>query len=119
MDGLKPNEEIMTSAATAAGVLAVFALQAPNTADVRGARPHNNTVHNSVRTAALTATILVAGLSILAKSATIAVVGGLTIAVEGWVAFHANAVDPMTGQVTAPAQFAQPVQPGSGGTGPA
>jgi hypothetical protein len=119
MAGLKPNEEIVTSAATVASVLAVFQFQAPNMADVRGAKPHNPIVHKSVKTAALTSTILVSGLALLAKSPTLFVVGGLTIAIEAWTMYHANSVHPQTGQVTVPGQYPAASQPGSGGVGPA
>lgn len=116
---LKPNEEIMTSAATLAVVYGIFQVEAPNMADVRAAQPGNSTVHGSVRTAAMMSAAVVAGISLLAKSPTIFVVGGLATAAMGWTFYHANAVHPQTGKVVVPGQSGTPTQPGAGGNGPA
>lgn len=119
MASLKPSEEIQVSALSAAVVYSVFQLNAPNLADVKGAQPGNPTVHKSVKTAALTATAVTAGLALLAKSPTIFIVGGLLTVIESWKFYHGNATQPNTGAVVVPSQFSTPVQPGSGGNGPA
>ncbi len=52
LGGLKPNEELVTSALAAALVYGVFQLNAPNLANVRASSASNPHVHGSVKTAA-------------------------------------------------------------------
>ena len=99
MAGLKPSEEIQVAALSAAVVYGIFQINAPNLADVRNARPGNSQVHGSVKTAAWTATAVVAGLAILAKSPTIFVVGGAMTVIESWKFYHANVLNPATGSL--------------------
>jgi len=93
---LKPNEQIIVSAATATAVYAIFQLNAPNLADVKASVPGGaasvNT-HRSVKTAVWTSALLVTGLGLLARDPTIYIVGGLLTAAEGWKFYHANATD--------------------------
>lgn len=96
---LKPSEEVQVSALSAAVVYGVFQLNAPNLADVKAAPAGNGSVHGSVKTAAWTSSVVVSGLSLLAKSPTIFVVGSAMIVIESWKYYHANAVHPQTGQV--------------------
>jgi hypothetical protein len=119
MASLKPSEEVQLSALVAALVYSVFSLNAPNLADVKAAQPNNSTVHKSVKTAALTAVAVTAGVAILSKSPTVYVVGGAVIIAESWKYMGANATQPNTGAVVVPSQFGTPVQPGSSGSGPA
>jgi len=102
---LKPNEQIIVSAATATAVYAIFQLNAPNLADVKASAPGGaasvNT-HKSVKTAVWTSAIFVSGLAVLARDPAIFIVGGLLTSVEGWKYYHANAVDQATGAVIAP-----------------
>jgi hypothetical protein len=102
---LKPNEQIIVSAATATAVYGIFALNAPNLSDVKASAPGGaasvNT-HSSVKTAVWTAAIFVSGLAILAKDPAIFIVGGLITTVEGWKYYHANSTDAKTGAVVAP-----------------
>lgn len=90
MAGLKPNEEIQVSALSAAVVYGIFQLNAPNLSDVKAAKAGNQNVHSSVKTAAWTSAAVIAGLSILSKSATVFVVGGLMTVAESWKYFHGN-----------------------------
>lgn len=101
---LKPNEQIIVSAATATAVFAIFQLNAPNLADVKASAPGGagslNT-HSSVKTAVWTSAAFVSGLAILAKDPAIFIVGGLLTAVEGWKYYTANSRD-SRGNVVAP-----------------
>lgn len=106
MAGLKPNEEIMAASFSVATVLAVFSLHSPNLADVKASQAGNANTHRSVKSAILTSTALVSGLALLAKSPVVYVVGGLTIALEGWQAYHANALNPSTGKIVTDQQGA-------------
>lgn len=102
--GLKPNEELVTSALAATLVYGVFQLDAPNLADTYSSKAGNTHVHGSVKAAVWTATALTAGIAILAKSPTVFVVGGLVTVVEAWKFHHANTFEPSTGKLN-PAAF--------------
>lgn len=102
---LKPNEQIIVSAAVGTAVYGIFALNAPNLADVKASQPGGalsvNT-HKSVKIAVWTSAVLVSSLAILAKDPAVFIVGGLITSVEGWKYYHANSVDAATGAVVAP-----------------
>lgn len=101
---LKPSEEFQISAIVAALVYGIYQLNAPNLADVRASRAGTGDaahVHGSVKEAAWTAAVVVAGLAILAKSPTIFVVGGVVNTAEAWKYYHANVTNPSTGKVDA------------------
>lgn len=102
MIGLKPSEEIQVGALTAAIVYGIFQLNVPTTADIRASQPgtpNAQHVHGSVKTAAWTATVVTGGLALLAKSPTIFIIGGVMTVLESWKTYHANAIDPGTGNV--------------------
>jgi len=102
---LKPNEQIIVAAAIGTAVYGIFALNAPNLADVKASAPGGATsvnTYKSVKTAVWTSAIFVSGLAVLAKDPAIFIVGGLITTVEGWKYFHANATDAATGAVVAP-----------------
>lgn len=104
MPGLKPSEEIQVGALTGAIVYGVFQLNVNGLADVRASQPGTpdaQHVHASVKSAAWTATIITAGLALLAKSPTIFIIGGIMTTVESWKYYHANAISPQTGKVPA------------------
>lgn len=111
---LKPNEQIIVSAAVATSVYGIFQLNAPNLSDVKASAPGGaasvNT-HKSVKTAVWTSALLVSGLAILAKDPAIYIVGGLLTAVEGWKYYHANSTDRETGAVVAPGAAVNNGQP--------
>ena len=107
MAGLKPNEEVMTSAAVLAVVYGIFQMQAPNHADVKASMPNNGVVHSSVKGAAAEAAAVVAAISLLAKSPTIFVTGGLATAALAWHYYHANSQHPGTGKTVVPGQGTQ------------
>lgn len=102
MAGLKPNEEVMTSAAVLAVVYGIFQMQAPTLADVKAAPANNGVVHSSVKGAAWEATAVVGAISLLAKSPTIFVTGGLAVVVLSWHYMHANSQNPATGKTVVP-----------------
>lgn len=108
---LKPNEETMTSAAVLAVVYGIFQMQVPTLADVRAAQPGNANVHSSVKGAAWEAAAVVGGISLLAKSPTIFVVGGLATSVLAWHYYHANTVHPATNKSVAGSMASNGGQP--------
>jgi hypothetical protein len=96
---LKPNEELTVSALAATVVYGIFQLDAPNLSNVKAAPAGNSTVHGSVKTAAWTSAVVVAGISLLAKSPTVFVVGGLLTVAESWKYMHANSTSHKTGKI--------------------
>lgn len=100
--GLKPNEEVMTSAAVLAVVYGIFQIQTPTLADVKASGPNNGTVHSSVKGAAWEAAAVVSAISLLAKSPTIFVTGSLAIVGLSWHYYHANSQNPATGKTVVP-----------------
>lgn len=90
MAGLKPSEEIMTSAFTAVAVYSIFQVNTPKLADVKASKPGNVNVYRNTKIATWTAAAVVSGLAILAKSPTVFVVGGLVTAAEAWKLHYAN-----------------------------
>jgi hypothetical protein len=102
---LKPNEQIIVSAAIGTAVYGIFQLNAPNLADVKASAPGGASAlntHKSVKTAVWTSAILVSGLGLLAKDPAIFIVGGLITVAEGWKYYHANVTDRGNGAVIAP-----------------
>ena len=102
---LKPNEQIVTSAAIVTAVYGIFTINVPNMADVKASPPGGaasvNT-HSSVKTAVWTSAVMVAGLGLLAKDPTIYIVGALATIAEAWKYYHANSTTPGGGPVVAP-----------------
>lgn len=90
---LKPEASLMVSLATAAVVYAVYSNATPSVADVRSLDPGNRDVQKSERMATWTAAGVVAGISLLAKDATIFVIGGAMTVAMAWATRHADTVD--------------------------
>jgi len=105
MSLLKPSEQVFAAAAVGTAVYGIFALNAPNLADVKASQPGGQAslnTHKSVKTAVWTAAIFVSGVALLAKDPAIYIVGGLVTSVEGWKFYHANATAPGGGPAVAP-----------------
>jgi len=90
MAGLKPDSELVIGVGVAAVVYAIFSQNAPNLADVRADDAGNHNTYKSVNTATLTATGVVGGLAVLAKSPTVMIIGGAMILLETWKYHFAN-----------------------------
>jgi hypothetical protein len=90
MAGLKPESELVIGVGVAAVVYSIFANNAPNLADVRADDAGNGNTYKSVNTATLTATGVVGGLAVLAKSPTVMIIGGAMILLETWKLHFAN-----------------------------
>jgi hypothetical protein len=102
---LKPEVSLPLAMATAVGVYAVFQVEAPNLADVKGASPHNKIAAKSITTAGWTAAGMTAGVSLLAKDYTIFVVGGMVTLALILKYKHANVTEPNTGKVVFPPSY--------------
>jgi hypothetical protein len=89
MAALKPSEELVAASFAVATVVAVYGSYTANVNDLQAAQPsHQNT--NDATRAALLATAIVSGVSLLARSPTVFVAGGVVIIAEYWMRAHAN-----------------------------
>lgn len=94
---LKTEVSLGMAAATAGLVFTIFQRATPSIADIRVGEPNNDHIASAERQAAYAATGAVAAISLVAKDATIFIIGGgMTIAMIWWTR-HANAVNPVTG----------------------
>lgn len=87
---LDPTSEITVSALSATLVYSVFNLNAPSLSDVRYDEPGNTNTYKSVNQATWTSAAMVAGLALLTKSPTVAIIGGAMTLFETWKYHYAN-----------------------------
>jgi hypothetical protein len=100
--GLKPEVSITTGLATAALVWTIYNRALPADVDMRVAQPNDQDVEASRRKAAYTAAAVVAGISLVAKDATVFILGGSMVVAVDWWARHSNAVNPELGKAFIP-----------------
>lgn len=100
--GLKPEVSLGVGLATAAVVWAVYQNATPTIADIRSGPPGDDHIDSSRKSAAWMAAGVVAGISLIARDATIFVVGGATVVGVDWWTRHANEVNPDSGRATLP-----------------
>lgn len=86
--------------ATGALVYGVYQMQMPRTVDLRTMEPGNEDAQGAEKAATWTAAAAVAGISLVAKSPEVFVVGGLMTIVLAWTYRHADQVNPYTKKVT-------------------
>lgn len=82
--------------ATGALVYGVYQIQMPRTTDLRTMEPGNEDAQGAEKAATWTAAAAVAGISLLAKSPEVFIVGGLMTMALAWTYRHADAVNPYT-----------------------
>lgn len=86
---LKPSDELVAASFAVATTVAIYGNYTASVNDLKGAQPsHSHT--NDAKRAALTAFIIVSGVSLLAKSPTVFVAGTAVNLVEYWMRAHAN-----------------------------
>lgn len=93
---MKPEVSIGVGLATAAVVYGVYNIAMPTVADVRNAAPNDKDIEAAEKTAAWTAAAVVAGISLIAKDATVFVIGGGMTVILSWWFKHGNQVNPET-----------------------
>jgi hypothetical protein len=96
---LKQEDALLTGLATAAVVYAVYQTHLPTVAGVRASKPGNKAVEASRKQATVIAVGVVAGISLLARSPTVFVIGGAMVIGLDVVHRMANATDNTTGKV--------------------
>lgn len=95
---LKPNESLTLAAATGAVVYGTFNLMLPTVADTRALPGNVDDIDKSEKTATWTSVGVVAGISLLAKSPEVFIVGGLMTIALAWTYKHASKVDSFQAQ---------------------
>lgn len=98
---LKPESRLTIALATGAVIYGVFQTQLPTVADVR-ANEKSAHVESARKVATWESLGIVAGISLLAKSPEVFIIGGAITAVMSWTHRHAGLVHPATGKVPAP-----------------
>ena len=91
---MKPELSIGVGLATAAVVYGVYNVALPTVAEVRVNDKDDADIGAAEKTAAWTAAAVVAGISLIAKDATVFIIGGaMTVALSWWYK-HGNQVNP-------------------------
>lgn len=99
---MKAEVSITAGLATAGLVYGIYSNATPTIADIRVAAPQDHDIEASRKLAAWTAAAAVSGISLIAKDATIFVMGAAMIVALDWWHRHANNVDPRVGAATPP-----------------
>ncbi|HET7641157.1 MAG TPA: hypothetical protein VFK47_20780 [Ktedonobacteraceae bacterium] len=117
---LKPEVSLGMGAASAALVYAIYQNALPTMADIRTLPANNSDVNATEKHAFVTSLAIVSAISLIAKDATIFIIGGGAAVAMSWMHRHANAVHPMTGNVSGvPGTYSMPeVAPPTAPSGP-
>ena len=99
---LKPEVSIMTGLTVGALVFTIYSRALPADVDMRVAQPHDTDIEASRKKAAYTAAAAVAGISLIAKDATVFILGGSMVIAVDWWTRHSNAVNPELGRAFIP-----------------
>lgn len=99
---LKPEISLGVALATGAVVYAIYTNATPTIADIRSGPPGDETIEASRKSAAWMAAGVVAAISLIARDATVFIVGGAEVVALDWWTRHANQVNPDTGRATLP-----------------
>lgn len=95
-----PEASIGTGLAVGVVAYGVFQAHLPPVCDVRTVDPANRDVHASMKSAGWQAAAATAAISLIAKDATVFIIGGAATLALMWSYSHANAVNPMSGRAT-------------------
>lgn len=96
---LKPNENLMLAAAVGAVVYGTYNIALPTIADTRGLPGNTPDIDRAEKAATWASVAVVSGISLLAKSPEVFVVGGLMTIGLSWSFKHASKVDNFQAQV--------------------
>lgn len=107
---LKPEISLGVGLATATVVYGIYMNALPPVVDLRTTPANNEDVASTEKAASWTAAAVVAGISLIAKDATVFIIGGGMIIALSWWNKHANMVNPEFGLAvpkgsTEPEQF--------------
>jgi hypothetical protein len=95
--GLKPEVSIPVALATGTVVYTIYNRGLPSTTDVRVGKQGDATIDAVRKQNAWMAAAVVSGISLLAKDATVFIVGGAMVVGLDWVTRYANWTNPVSG----------------------
>lgn len=95
----KPEVSLGLGLATATVVYATYSNMTPSMADIRVGKPGDEHLETARKQAAWVSAGIVAGISLLAKDATIFIVGGTTVVIMDWLTRTNNWTNPLSGRV--------------------
>jgi hypothetical protein len=98
---LKPNENLMLAAAVGAVVYGTYNIALPTLADTRGLPGNTPDIDKAEKAATWASVAVVSGISLLAKSPEVFVVGGLMTIGLAWSFKNASTVDNFQSQARA------------------
>lgn len=98
---LKAEASLATGLATAVIVWAVHQNATPTVAEMRLSPRHDEDLEAARRQATWTAAAIVSGISLIARDATVFVLGGAMVVGLDWWTRYSNEVDPETGRASA------------------
>lgn len=101
-----PEVSLGLGLATATLVYATYA-KLPNAADIRVSKPGDEALETTRKQAAWMAAAIVAGISLLAKDATVFIVGGSMVVVLDFLTRANNYADPIANTVSSVQSFAR------------
>lgn len=99
MSKLTPETSVLVGALIAIGVVGIETGAVPNLTDLGAAQQHDETVESARRKAAIQATVLVVGVSLVARDLGVYVIGGLVLVGMDYLVKHQNAVNPGTNKL--------------------
>jgi hypothetical protein len=86
--------------ATAGVVFAIYSQATPSMADIRVARPNDEQIQATNKTALWMSIAVVSGVSLIAKDSNIFIMGGAMALVMFWWTEHGNMVNPLTNDIS-------------------
>lgn len=95
-----PEASIGTGLAVGVVAYGVFQAHMPAVCDVRTVDPGNRDVHAAMKSAGWQAAAATAAISLIARDATVFILGGAVTVALMWSYTHANTVNPSTGKAT-------------------
>ena len=96
---LTPESSVLVGALTAIGVLAIYNHAVPNLTDLRSAPPHDDTIEQERKQAAIEGVVLLVGISLISRDLGPYVIGGAVLVGMDYLIKHANAVNPGTNKL--------------------
>jgi len=96
---LKPEVSLPVALATGTLVYALYSRGLPSTADIRVGKQGDPDIDAIRRQNAWMAAAVVSGISLMARDATVFIVGGAMVVGLDWFTRYANYTNPLTGRV--------------------
>jgi hypothetical protein len=95
----KPEVSLGLGLATGAVVYGTWQFFVPNQSDVRVGKPGDETLEKARKQAAWFSAAIVGGISLIAKDATIFIVGGIIVVALDWATRANNFTNPVSGRI--------------------